>query len=185
MRRDRLAEFLDFREQRQIGLAEQRAARDRVGPDVKTHRAVFRRTIRLFDGFLYILHRQDRRRPQPFRILRAVIDRPVVVGAATRGEELGVAELAPERSKRSMAFFTAFRKPGAAIGYLPFSRVNGSPSTKKVRRPDSAAMPILGACDLYFSSMNFSNTHSGSIRCASTSTILNPSFICLSSQYAV
>src|SRR5580658_4175549 len=95
----------------------------------------------------------------------------------------GLNPVLPARSKRSMAFFTALKNAGAAIGYLPFSRVNGSPSTRKVRRLDSAATPILGACDLYFSLMKRSNTQSGSIRCASTSTILNPSFICVSSQY--
>jgi hypothetical protein len=57
------------------------------------------------------------------------------------------------RSKRFIALRTALRNPGAAIGYLPFSRVNGSPSTRKVRRPDSDAIPILGAADLYLSSI--------------------------------
>ena len=49
------------------------------------------------------------------------------------------------RLKRSIALATVLKNAGAAIGYLPFSRVNGSPSTRKVRRPDAGAIPIFGA----------------------------------------
>ena len=133
--------------------------------------------MRFLDRFVDVLHRQDRRPPQPLRSLGAVLGAPVVVGAAARGEQLGVAELAPEHLARRRRIedlhvdallvhveqaalraeaglrgalealhrlSTASRNPGAAIGYLPFSRVNGSPSTRKVRRPDSAAIPIFG-----------------------------------------
>ena len=147
---------------------------------------------------------------QPLRILRAVVDRPVVVGAAARGEQLGVAELAPEhlprdgridhlhvdallvhvlqaalgaeavllaRSKRSIALATALKNAGAAIGYLPFSRVNGSPSTRKVRRPDSARDAHLRRRDLVALLDILLQHPVGFHHVASTSTILYPSFI--------
>src|SRR5579863_4544893 len=81
------------------------------------------------------------------------------------------------RSKRFIARRTDSRNAGAAIGYLPFSRVNDSPSTINVRRPESFATPILGASDLYFESIKRSKTSLGSIMCVSVSTILKPFFI--------